>query len=308
MAWGVENLLLMCKDVPVFDVGNDLILNESLVPGGILRKTMNFNEWFNTRYSMGSNTSARRLMLRAFGTDRHTKETNMVTRALSLSDCYWLKRSDESVTFAQITPYFNEEWDGRAPFKGGAISTLFVNGAADKKWLNSKTLLKVGSFKEIEPYELCNALGIKHIPETRLVKEGLLVTNFTCVYRYFESMEQSGFVKEGENPREKAISLFGEAAVTLFVVDYLVEHDDRHWGNYGFMRNADTGEYEGMSPYYDFDWLWTDGVVPLPQIAVEKYGDLIYKICTAAKKVAHKFEHGGIITKRADELMLFERR
>lgn len=298
-----EEILLMCKDVPVFNISRDKVLNESLVPGSILRGTMSFDEWFRTRYSIGSNTSARRLMLRAFGADNHNKDTIRATRALSLSDCYRIKEASEDIKFNDVTPYLNKEWDGSGAFKGGSISTLFVNGAADKKWLDNKTLLKVGSFKELTPYKLCRELSIEHIAEVELSNEGLLITNFTSPERFLESMEQSGYVKKDENAREIAVTMFKEQAVSLFVVDYLVEHDDRHWGNYGFIRNADTGEYEGMSPYYDFDWVWSDGVVPLPQNAIEQYGGLIKEICVKAKNVAEKFEQSEIIIKRADELL-----
>ena len=204
-----ENLLLMCKDKPVYDISKDSILNENLVPGAILRGTMTFDTWLRTRYSVGSNTSARRLMLRAFGADNHNKDTIRATRALSLSDCYWLKSQDERVTFAEVTPYLNQEWDGSGIFKGGSISTLFVNGAADKKWLDSRTLLKVGSFKEIEPYRLCAQLGIEYAADVRLSDEGLLLTNFTNTDCFLESMEQSGYVGEGENARAKAVELLG---------------------------------------------------------------------------------------------------
>jgi hypothetical protein len=298
-----NNLLLMCKDTPVYDINQNIVLNNSLIPGCILRKTKNFDEWMQTRYSSGSNPSARRTMLRAFGSDNHTPEILQVTRALSLSDCYWLKTSNENVRFQDVTPYLNAEWNGNGAFKGGSISTLFVNGAANKKWLDSKTLLKIGSFKETDGYALCEELKIPHISETRLSNDGILVTNFTSPDKFLESVEQSGYVQKNENPREKAIDLFGESAVTLFTVDYLVECDDRHWGNYGFIRNANTGAYEGMSPYYDFDWIWTEGIVPLPEKAISDYGSVIKNICVDAKTVANKFEKVDVIQKRADELL-----
>jgi hypothetical protein len=214
-------------------------------------------------------------MLRAFGTDNHNDDVLKATRMLSLSDCYWIKRQDENIKFNDVTPYLNKEWDGNGSFENGSISTLFANGAADKKWIDAGTLLKVNSFKEIDPYRLCEEIGIKHIPKTRLSDNGLLVNNFTSPDIFLESIEQSGFVKEGENAREKAVEIFKEQAVILFTIDYLVEHDDKHWGNYGFIRNSNTGIYENMSPYYDFDWAWSGGVVPLPNNAVEKYGETI---------------------------------
>ena len=234
--------LLMCKDVPVYNVTQDIVLNGDLLPGCMLRGTMTYSQWMKTRYSAGSNVSARRLMLRAFGTDNHNN-TLKVTRALSLSDCYWLKQRDEKVIFSEVTPYLNKEWDGSGSFQGGSISTLFVNGAADKRWVDAKTLLKINSYKELEPYALCRELGLQeYSAEAVLSEEGLQVANFTSTGCFLESMEQSGFIGEEDNSMAKAVELFGKRAAALFVIDYLAEHDDRHWGNFGFVRDADSGE------------------------------------------------------------------
>ena len=299
----VQDVFLMCKDVPVYNVTQNIVLNENLLPGCMLHGTMTYSQWMKTRYSVGSNVSARRLMLRAFGTDNHNNILN-VTRTLSLSDCYWLKQQNENVSFSEVTPYLNKEWDGSGVFKGGSISTLFVNGAADKRWIDSNTLLKVNSHKELEPYMLCRQLGLEeYAAKASISKEGLLVTNFTSTDCFLESMEQSGIVDEEDNPLEKAVKLFEERAVALLVIDYLVEHDDRHWGNLGFMRDANTGKYLGMARFYDFDWAWSDGVTPLPNIAIQKYGGFLYRLCEKAIRVANTFEHREIITKRAEELL-----
>ena len=299
----VSDLLLMCKDTPVYNITQEIILNKHLLPGCILNVKMTYWEWMKTRYSVGSNVTARRLMLRAFGSDQHSDASNRITRALSLSDCYWLKQQHEHVLFSKVTPYLNKEWDGTGEFKGGSISTLFANGAADKRWVDSNTLLKVNSFREYEPYNLCYALGVNCVAKAAIVNEGLLVTNFTSTDRFLETMEQSGFVGENDNPLEKAVEFFKEQAVTLFVIDYLVEHDDRHWGNYGFLRDANTGMYLGMAPYYDFDWAWSGGVVQLPGNAFEGFSELIRGICTEAKQIAHKLNRKDVIKKRADELL-----
>jgi len=266
------------------------------------RNTLDYSGWMKTRYSVGSNVSARRLMLRAFGSDNHENAVK-ATRTLSLSDCYWLKGQTESILFNDITPYIHKEWDGTGTFAGGSISTLFVNGASDKRWLDSKKLLKVSSFKELEAYEICAALGLEHTAKAEVSEEGIVLTNFTSVECFLESMEQSGYVGQSENPREKAVEMFKELAVALFVVDYLVEHDDRHWGNYGFLRDSNTGQYISMAPYYDFDWSWSGEAVQLPENALRGYGLFIRNLCQKALSIANGFEHCETIKKRAGELM-----
>ena len=297
------DMLLMCKDTPVYNITMGSVLDERLLPGAMLRGTLGYSEWMKTRYSAGTNASARRLMLRAFSTDNHNR-TLGVTRALSLSDCYWLKQRSEAISFCDATPYLHEEWQGEGVFRGGSISTLFVNGAASKRWLDSATLLKEGSYKELEPYTLCCALGLaEYAAEARMSSRGIMLTNFTSMSRFLESFEQSGFIGDADDARDKAVELFKEQATALFVLDYLVEHDDRHWGNLGFIRDSNTGEYLSMAPFFDFDWVWTDGVARLPDRALENHRAFIISLCERAKAIADDFEHGTIIRKRADELL-----
>jgi len=255
-------------------------------------------------YSVGSNVSARRLMLRAFGSDNHATSLKR-TRALSLSDCYWLKDKSESVFFADISPYFNKEWDGTGEYSGGSISTLFVNGAANKRWENSTTLVKYNSEKEIVPYQLAAALGLNNTAKAYLCDKDLHITNFTTPDLMLETLEQSGHIGETDIPLEIAVSLFGESAVALLVLDYLVEHDDRHRGNLGFLRDTNTGEYLKMAPFYDFDWAWSGGVTKLPGNAFEKHSTFIKDLCRKAQGASARFiaPYNEFIYRRACELI-----
>ena len=299
------DMLLMCKDTPVYSISSGKILSEKLLPGAMLRGTLDFDRWMQTRYSAGSNATARRLMLRAFGTDNHGNILK-ATRALSLSDCYWLKEPDEKVLFYEVTPYIHEEWNGTDKFTGGSIATLFVNGTATKRWLDSKTLLKESSFNEFDAYKLCTELvPQQYAAGAHLSDKGLCLTNFTSTDYFLESFEQSGYIGEFDDARTVAIDLFKERAVALFVIDYLVESDDRHWGNIGFIRDANTGEYVSMAPYFDFDWIWADWPVALPNNAFQ-YKDYIIQLCQKAKESARLFVSNGrneTIIKRADELI-----
>ena len=65
--------MLMCKDAPIYNISKGDALNEPLLPGAMLRGTLGYREWMKTRYSAGTNVTARRLMLRALGTDNHNR-------------------------------------------------------------------------------------------------------------------------------------------------------------------------------------------------------------------------------------------
>jgi len=294
----------MCRDTAVYDIGSKAVLNNDLLPGAMRHKTMDFMTWMQTRYSVGSNVSARRMMLRAFGSDNHNSSLNQ-TRALSLSDCYWLKGKDEDVKFEDVTPYIHEEWDGTGEFKGGSISTLFVNGAANKRWVNKSTLIKLKSARELVPFMLAEALELSLVPKAWVEGEDFYITNFTTMASMLETMEQSGLVTGDAKPQEIAVNQFKTDAVSLFVLDYLVEHDDRHWGNFGFMKDTTTGRYTGMAYYYDFDWAWSGAVVPLPANAIAKYPNHIVELATKAIAVSEQFdaEYRDVIVKRANQLI-----
>ena len=37
----------------------------------------------------------------------------------------------------------------------------------------------------------------------------------------------------------------------MLTVDYIIANIDRHWNNFGFIRNADTTKFLGLAPVYD---------------------------------------------------------
>ena len=39
----------------------------------------------------------------------------------------------------------------------------------------------------------------------------------------------------------------------MLIIDAIIGNGDRHAGNFGWIRNTDTGEYVCMAPLYDFD-------------------------------------------------------
>jgi len=231
------------------------------------------------------------------------------TGALSLSDCYWLKKQDEDLSFTEITPYIHKEWDGleihgvQNDYIFGSLSNLFVSGKTDKQWIDAQTLLKINSFAEIEPYKLCAALGLENVTEAQISNDGIILSNFTSTDIFYESMEQSGVSEENADVRYTAVENFKDNAVALFVIDYLTENNDRYSDDYGYLRSSLTGEYITMAPYYNFDRLWSGEAVALPENALQNYGEYIRYLCQRAKNVAGDFEYGTIIERRADELL-----
>lgn len=249
-------MLLMCKNIPVYDIDSETVLNNALLPGIMREKSANehtFTRWMKYRYSSGTNTMARKLKGITFGQGARIR-INRETRALSFSDCYWLKAENDPVLFEDISPYYKPFWEGKDEYKTGqAVPTLYVGGALSKEWKNDGRLYKYGDVSvELQCIELCKKCGIS-VENATAIKDGIAIDNITSQKFMLEQADQSGRLDPDDFDEQTVIDLFGKNGAQMLIVDAIIGNGDRHAGNFGWMRDADTGEYVGMAPLYDFD-------------------------------------------------------
>lgn len=253
--------ILYCKNTPVLNIDTNEILKKALLPGYIREYGNNpnaFKAWLKLRYSSNTNTLARQLKGITFGQGNRVR-INKETRALSLSDSYWIKSDSDSTVFEQVSPYYAPFWTGlnNIAYKTGtSIPTLYVGGFLDKQWINSKTLYKVGKETLIEKActDLCEACGIpvEHI-EICPNGTGILVSNITTPDLMLEQADQSGLIDPDDFDSNTIVSHFGLAGYQMILIDAIVGNGDRHAGNFGWLRDSNTGKYLGLAPLYDFD-------------------------------------------------------
>lgn len=247
--------VLMCKNREVFDVDSERVISFELLPGYMVDNPCrgSFIKWLKLRYSSQTNSIARKLKGVEFGQGNRVV-IDKKTYALSLSDCYWIKDSEDDVRFEEISPYYNSFWLGEGKYEGGSIPTLYVGGALTKEWLNAFELKKYGDNSEAEmlSIELCKLCGI-HCNDGYLVEGGIIVRNISSPSIMLEQVDASGKLDEDYYTDFDIVSLFGIQGVQMLTVDAIVGNGDRHLGNIAYIRNTDTGEYLGMSPLYDFD-------------------------------------------------------
>ena len=246
-------MLLMCKNSPVYDISLGRAINDELMPGSMLRG-MSFESWSKHRKSVISNVMARKAYFNAFGygpEDIAERKTHI----LSLSDCYWKKHENESPLFEDISPYYNDFWDGECVYNGGAIPTIYTQGAVGKYWIDRNRLYKEGCAVELEAYKLAEALGIPcNKVEEAHGKPGIIVYNFTNSDVMLEPAICSGkFMGTFFPTLDEVTANFGEAGIVMLAFDAITGNTDRHLENLGFLRDANTGRYLGMAPLYDFD-------------------------------------------------------
>ena len=255
--WFRMHTLLMCKNIPIYDIDANKVLNTQLLPGYMRVMSNNpnkFKHWIKLRYSSNTNSLARQLKGIAFGQGNRVR-INIETHALSLSDSYWMKESVDQCTFEQISPYYTDFWKGSGCYSGQSIPTLYTPGYLNKYWVDSKKLCKIGkeTLIEVECARLCKLCSI---PVNNIIQQdqnSILIENITSPRYMLEQADQSGMIDPDDFDNSDIIKHFGLSGLQMIIIDAIIGNGDRHAGNFGWLRDTDTGVYTCMAPLYDFD-------------------------------------------------------
>lgn len=232
---------LYLKNTPVYDIDNNVLLDKQRSLG-ILQKHPSketFSNWLLTRYSSNTNVLAH--------TPLSCEILNPKTHIFNLSDCYWIA-DDTIISFEKASPYLNS-------YKDYTIPTLYTNGYLTKRWLSPTQLLKCGDNVEIE-VECSHLTRLCHIPcakVTHYSKNSIIIENFTSKDIMLEAAEVSGRLNPDNFNESDIINLFHLNGFRMILIDAIFGNGDRHAGNFGYLRNTNTGEYLSMAPLYDFD-------------------------------------------------------
>ena len=232
---------LYLKNTPVYDIDNNILLDKQRAPGILQKYTSKetFSNWLLTRYSSNTNAFAHVSLSREI-LDRETHIFN-------LSDCYWIA-DDNTISFETMSPYLNS-------YKDYTIPTLYTNGYLTKRWLSPTQLLKCGDNVEIE-VECSHLTRLCHIPcakVTHYSKNAILIKNFTSKEIMLEAAEVSGRLNPDNFNESDILNLFHLNGFHMILLDAIFGNGDRHAGNFGYLRDSNTGEYLSMAPLYDFD-------------------------------------------------------
>lgn len=247
----------MCKDTPVYNIDTNEVLNHNLLPGYMRIMSNNpnkFKHWLKLRYSSNTNSLARQLKGITFGQGNRAR-INRETHALSLSDAYWIKDVLDNFRFNQISPYYSDFWDGTGYYSGQSIPTLYTPGYLSKYWMNSKTLCKVGAetIIEVECARLCKMCNIRVNSIIQKDQSSILIENITSPKYMLEQADQSGLIDPDDFDNSNIVKHFGLYGIQMIIIDAIIGNGDRHAGNFGWLRDTDTGAYTCMAPLYDFD-------------------------------------------------------
>ena len=272
-----------------FIVDINKIINAEAFPVGVitdnnLKNTVGrLNSWWQGRAIPASRDGLKQI-LQAYDIETTTK-LSARSLGLSLSDQYWIKPAGSDIEWQDVNFFTNDFSNdlGDAFFSRGSskpnISPMTPdassNGWLKKKWTiidGERYLAKAGSvpllqqpYNEFAASQIMQLLGIEHVEYRLVIEEDrplCLCKNFVDTETEFvpanlirnvlpkskNDNEYTHFLKCAENLQ---ISNAKEYINSLMTIDFLIENTDRHYGNFGFIRNVNTLKFVGAAPVFD---------------------------------------------------------
>ena len=214
---------------------------------------------------------------------KDTNELAIKSFYLSLSDQYWIAPTESKLDWNKINFFDNNfsEDIGKALFGDYKESEKNPNfhspdsgtdGRLCKKWIvngSRRVLVKGGSgteqlepFNEILASEIFQRLGIPHVKYSLYIENRKHFslcddfvtrnTEFITAASLCEEINGSITYDDFKNCcRNFSINLNEIELGKMFAVDFIIANEDRHLNNFGFLRNADSLEWEGLAPVFD---------------------------------------------------------
>lgn len=202
------------------------------------------------------------------------------SRGFSLSDAYWIRKYDATTRYEAINFHqngFSEEFGKYLMQAGGSpwpykSPDIATNGVLPKRWTTTdggRQMLIKGSappyhqepINEVVASRMMDLLGIEHVCYD-LDGEYSICDAFTSEKMEYLPANQVGRLLE----KTKEVSYYEhyiaccewlgienarEKIEKMLVIDYIIANSDRHYGNFGVVRNAETLSDYRIAPIFD---------------------------------------------------------
>jgi hypothetical protein len=291
----------------VTGIGN--VYNKDHLPPGVYHKNKiergYLNEWLTGRKIPASRSGLERALKRLHL--KTEKELILKGFGLSLSDQYWICPQSKNLRWEDINFFDNEfssdvgnaffeQWTERSEEKIDLFSPDNTSdGWLKKKWIiqgGKRLLIKAGSapfyqepVNEVIATSIAERLGIPHIVynlimdgdqplsicENMVSSKTELISAWYIMQTEKARNEQSKYQHCLESHEKSGIKDIRSYLEKMMVLDYIIVNTDRHFNNFGSIRNAETLEWVGPSPIFDSGTsLWhnqdIDGINALSKI------------------------------------------
>jgi len=281
-------------------IDNVNILNEIFSPIRLKSKdsTRNsmFNYWISNRCIPNSRDGINRI--KYFYNINDLKEIMLLNHGLSLSDTYWIDKKPFNNKWENINLYENKYneiigkilFDDKLKIVNNSDKIDFspeacTGGKIKKKWINENGvnyLIKSGSgiykqepFNEYYASLLLNELNFNHVKYELSIDSGEYVSKCICISDLNKEMVTADDLrlKYGLDKSYESIRLLGKkkgnidfvkSLDRMIITDYLIDNTDRHWQNFGVIRDTNTGSWIEAIPLFDHGYsLWNNDFVDI---------------------------------------------
>lgn len=285
--------LELTEDGQIVSVLN--VFHKEHAPIGVnLKQIRSLASWWEGRSIPASRKGLSQLLMQCNLSSAHF--LSLKSFGLSLSDQYWIKPVGAELQWENIN-FFEHGFSrdiGEAFFNPGFdrdnMDLISPDNTSDgwlkKKWIiknGQRILVKAGSgpyyqepFNEVIATRIGEALGVKVVHYELYLddQQGYCCECVNFIDTSTELVPAYALLKCEQDKKEiplydrlvKAANKYGIPGVQqliddILILDYILAGTDRHFGNFGFIRNADTLEFIGAAPIFDSGTsLWHDCV------------------------------------------------
>ena len=212
-------------------------------------------------------------------------EILMGSYALNLSDHYWVHKIDENIKWKDVN-FFDNDFENVIDFDTSFIKCdndkaivapdLTVDGNLRKKWVSrgiERYLLKEGRYDEKqEPFneviasKIMQEFNIEHVSYGLIRSERKNMPLCICMcmvdrnIEYIsgqyvldteEKMNRNNYTRYIDTCKKRGILDVKERLDEMMVIDFIIGNTDRHTGNFGILRDADTLQWLKIAPIFD---------------------------------------------------------
>jgi hypothetical protein len=239
----------------------------------------NFNHWCASRVLSLDRKYAKEI-LNSIGvaqavTDKDRANISLSYHCVSLTDVYWVRKSGEETTFAEINLYDNPLNDAivELSLKGRQMTVtnqelapdLSTKGYFPKAWIREKDgfrLLKDGGeeavTRELLASEICQCFDVRQVRYSQYVYHDEIVTQSSIITsKEFSMVSKMAFdiyaCNHDLDTVEICKAIDPETYYGMNILDYLTGNTDRHPENWGFLIDNSSNQYIRLYPLMDFN-------------------------------------------------------
>jgi hypothetical protein len=215
---------------------------------------------------------------------RDTTELTVRSYGLNLTDHYWLHETDKDLEWKNVN-YFDNMFDkiieplDANPEIDKSVNkqspNLCVDGSIEKRWviLNGERMLLKGSrysrmqepFNERIAAVIMDYYGIDHVHyDMKRTKDNIPYSECKCMInkniefinaKYIMNMEDCArkdpYKHYADLCTRNGIDNVQNSLDAMLAIDFLIGNEDRHKGNFGILRDANTLQWLKIAPVFD---------------------------------------------------------